>query len=43
MTVSLAVALAAGSLFAVDNENYAKDIRVDEWQAVTNPPAKRGK
>ena len=31
----VACALAA---YAVDNENYAKDIRADEWQSVTNPP-----
>ena len=43
MTASMAVALAAGSLFAVDNENFAKDIRPEEWQSVTNPPPKTAK
>ena len=35
--------LGAGIALAVENENFAKDIRVDEWQSVTNPPPKTAK
>ena len=36
--VLLSVALVAEASIAGESENYAKDIRVEERQSVTNPP-----
>lgn len=41
--VLLSVALVAEASIAVESENYAKDIRVEEWQSVTNPPPETAK